>query len=391
MKRNIFKYVALGCLSVIALACNDSVSDQLESKIYFENRENVIEVPDEVATMEFDLTARLSSMTSSEVDVTYTIADQSVVDAYNARFGTNYEMFNADNVTLSATSSSITAGNVYANSVVLGLTGLDVLTEGKPFVLPIKVQSASMPTIEATSIAYYFITKPLKIKKVGNFNSGWSGGCIDLRADPEKSLGFPLGTVLDSWTYEALVYIDNFGGNMTIMGSEGVMIWRIGDQPGGVTPANQMEVAGQMAYGIKEGLTNKQWYHFALTYDKASGKSKMFINGEMKASFDSSAGSFEPNKDVGFMIGKINGFPWGERPMNGKMAEIRVWSVARTENQIRQNMMTVDPASDGLEVYFKLNGTETIEGGVIQDTTGKMKGKISGVSVITLDTPVEIK
>ena len=55
---------------------------------------------------------------------------------------------------------------------------------------------------------------------------------------------------------------------------------------------------------------------------------------------------FDPNADVGFNIGKIPGFPWGERPFYGYMSEVRVWSVARSENQIKQNMLSVDPKSD---------------------------------------------
>ena len=41
------------------------------------------------------------------------------------------------------------------------------------------------------------------------------------------------------------------------------------------------------------------------------------------------------------------------------MSEVRVWSVARTENQLKQNMLGVDPASEGLALYYKLDGSET--------------------------------
>ena len=45
-----------------------------------------------------------------------------------------------------------------------------------------------------------------------------------------------------------------------------------------------------------------------------------------------------------------------------------VWSVARSENQIKQNMLSVDPKSDGLELYFKSNGSETVNGNKIKDS-----------------------
>ena len=390
MKINIFNCLTWGCISLLTMACNDSVSDLLESKVYFEQQETMIDVPDGTATLSFDLAARVSSIASADIDVTYSVADPSTVEAYNTRFGTNYEMFDAADVRLSQTSSSIAAGNVYATNVKLEISKLDAMEEGKSLVLPIKVQSVSTASIEASSIAYFFINKPLKLKKVGNFRVSSEGGCIDLRNNPATQAGFPLETFFESFTYESLVYIEDFRGNMTVMGSEGIMIMRIGDQPGGVTPKDELEIAGKIAFGVKEPLNLNRWYHLAFTYDKSAGKSCIYINGELKASADSNIAGFKPNQDVGFMIGKINGFAWGERPFMGKMAEVRVWSVARTANQVKQNMLGVDPKSEGLEVYYKLNGTEKLEDGYIYDSTGKMKGNVSWMNVVELDAPIEI-
>ena len=73
------------------------------------------------------------------------------------------------------------------------------------------------------------------------------------------------------------------------------------------------------------------------------------------------------------------------------MSEIRVWSVARSENQIKQNMLGVDPKSDGLELYYKLNGTEKIEGGVVKDAAKGLAGRTDGFSIKKLDAPVSVK
>ena len=93
-------------------ACNNSESDLLEPKLYFENREYVFSLEDESGVRSFDLSSRLSSMVSSQVDVSYAIADKSVLDEYNTQYGTAYEMFDASNVKLSSATSTIPSGKL---------------------------------------------------------------------------------------------------------------------------------------------------------------------------------------------------------------------------------------------------------------------------------------
>lgn len=358
-------------------ACNNSEADQLESKVYFENKEYTLSMEEGNDVMTFNLTSRLSTMTSSQVDVSYAIADPSAVEEYNAKYGTTYEMFDASHVKLSSSTSIIPSGKIYADNVILELSNLETLEEGKSFILPIRVQSSSAPTLPGTSIAYFFLSKPIKINKVGQFSSHYI------------SIKFPVGTFFSSFTYETLLYVNRLGNNNTIMGSEGVMIFRIGDAPG--VPKDVLEAAGTQNYHTTDKLTTKRWYHVALTYDQPSGKTTIYVNGSKWAESNWGIAGFDPNLDVGFNIGKVPGFPWGERPLNGYMSEVRVWSVARTQNQLNQNMISVDPKSDGLVLYYKLDGSETEAEGVIKDATGRLEGKTNGITIKTLDTPVAIE
>lgn len=171
MNKHIFNYLVLGGMALLIGACNDSESKLLESKVYFENKEYTLSMEDESDVMTFNLTSRLSTMASSQVDVSYTIADPSVVEEYNARYGTTYEMFDASHVKLSSSTSIIPSGKLYADNVLLELSNLEALEEGKSFILPVRVQSSSVPTLPGTSIAYFFLSKPIKITKVGTFSS----------------------------------------------------------------------------------------------------------------------------------------------------------------------------------------------------------------------------
>ena len=376
MNKHILNYLVLGGMALLVGACNDSESKLLEPKVYFESKEYNLSMEDESDVMTYNLTSRLSNMTSSQVDVSYAIADQSVVDEYNAKYGMAYEMLDISHVKLSSTTSTIPSGKLYADNVTMELSGLGMLKEGKSYVLPVCVQSASVPTLSGTSIAYFFLSKPIKITKVGTFNNRYI------------SVKFPVGTFFSSFTYEALIYSNSFSNNNTIMGTEGVMIFRIGDAPG--TPMGCLEAAGKQKYNATEALKTGSWYHVALTYDQSSGKTVIYVNGSKWAGSDWAIPGFDPNSDVGFYIGRIYGFKWGERPLNGKMSEIRVWSVARTENQLKQNMLGVDPASEGLVLYYKLDGSETQESGVIKDATGRISGTTNGITIETLNAPIAI-
>lgn len=375
MNKHIFNYLVLGGTALLMGACNNSESDLLEPKVYFENREYTLSVEDD-ETMTFDLSSRLSTMASSQVDVSYAIADPSVVDEYNAKYGTTYEMFDASHVKLSSTTSTIPGGKLYADNVTLELSNLGTLEDGKSFVLPIRVQSSSVSTLPGTSIAYFFLSKPVKITQVGTFRSQYI------------SVKYPVGTFFSSFTYETLLYVNSFSSNNTILGTEGVMIFRIGDAPG--VPRDVLEAAGRQNYHTTEALKTGRWYHVALTYDQPSGRTVIYVNGTKWAESAWGIAGFDPNSDVGFNIGKIPGFQWGERPLNGFMSEIRVWSVARTVNQLNQNMLRVDPKSDGLILYYKLDGSEAQTGGVIKDTSGRINGTTNGITIKTLDTPIKI-
>ena len=317
MNKHIFYYLMVGSMALLLGACNDSMNDLLEPKVYFESKEYNFSVEDEMDVMTFDLVSRLSSATSSQVDVSYSVAEPSVVDEYNAKYGTNYEMLDVSQVKLSSTTSSISSGKLYADNIEVELSGLEAL-------------------------------------KAGNS------------------------------------YVDYFLDNNTIMGTEGVMILRIGDAGGGITPKDYLEVAGGQNYRVTKPLLTNRWYHVALTYDQPTGKTGIYVNGEKWAGSDWGIDGFDPNSDMGFYIGRIYGFKWGERPFHGKMSEVRVWSVARTENQLKQNMLGVDPASEGLALYYKLDGSETQEGGVIKDATGRINGTTNGITIKTLDAPIAI-
>ena len=359
-------------------SCSDKEDKLLEPKVYFENKQHNVTLEGADEKMEINIAARVSNLVSNDVQVHYSIGDKASVERYNKRYGTNYEMFDVANAKLSKENAVIEKGELYAGQVTVELNKVANLQDGKTYILPIMLQSSSLPVIDQSDLEYIIIAKPTRITKVGTFTSN------------NISVKFPVNTIFKSFTYEALVYFNYFTGNSTIMGTEGLMILRVGDTGGGIAK-DILQIAGGQHYEAPQGLQTNKWYHIALTYDQVSGKTFMYVNGVKWAESEWKLNGFNPNADVGFNIGKVAGFQWGERPLSGYMSEVRVWNVARTENQIKQNMLGVDPKTEGLALYYKLNGSEKVEGNTIIDAAQGIAGKTNGIQIKNLSEPIKVE
>ena len=343
MKNRILNMSAFLALSLVTLAgCRENESDLLEPKLYFESTENTIEVDNDAPKMAYDLQSRLSSKVSSNVEVTYSIADAAFVEEYNAKYGKEYLPFMT--ASFSSETTNIAAGEIYSDIVKLQLSGLDNIEVGNTYLLPVRVQTGDVPVIDGADIAYYVIKKPVRIIRAARFYNSFFKVPIT-----------PLN-VFKEVTYEAIVNISSFGNNNTVMGCEGVMIMRIGDAGGGTVPENILQMAGKSEMTWSDNpLQTGIWYHLAFTC-AADGVANLYVNGErvVQGSFTMSSDLTMGGADFGFSVGMVPRFMWGTRPFSGYMTEVRLWNVVRSANQIRENMLNVDPETPGLVAYYKL-------------------------------------
>ncbi|MDR1415574.1 MAG: DUF5126 domain-containing protein, partial [Odoribacteraceae bacterium] len=118
--------------------------------------------------------------------------------------------------------------------------------------------------------------------------------------------------------------------------------------------------AGTWLWGPRAEL--ETWYHIAFVYD--GSMLRLYVNGKQEASAPRSGYidiSIKYPGDPAFMIGQSI----GARYFDGEMNDIRVWSVARTQDQIRANMFgAVDPSTPGLIANWRFDDGE---GTVIRD------------------------
>ena len=201
------------------------------------------------------------------------------------------------------------------------------------------------------------------------------------------------------------------------MGVENYLLLRIGDAS---FPRQQLQFDGTGDAAATPGfgkfpkkdetklLNAGEWYHVAATYSYATREVCIYVNGQLqsrgtdlgnpastpfnlagRAFYDlylQNPSQYEQYKGWGnfrqFFLGKSYD---DTRQLNGDITEVRVWNVARTEQEIWENMYDVDPQTPGLIGYWKFDEGE---GNVIHDWTGNGN---DGVAEFDLEWPSGIE
>lgn len=101
-------------------------------------------------------------------------------------------------------------------------------------------------------------------------------------------------------------------------------------------------------------FSTNRWYTLSLTYD--GSKFTMYVDGVKDAQLD---GDGQP---VDFQMFEI-GMSWTSyrysQYFKGRIAEVRVWNRALTPAELQMGLCAVDPHSEGLMAYWKMNEGES--------------------------------
>lgn len=348
-----------------------------------------------VNSLEKHLCVALSYPSDKDVKATISV-DASLTDAFNHRYGTDYQLLPEAYLDFSPVSVTIEAGKVNSEKVSIGFKNLmgqgedqtGAMEIDKTYLLPVRLSSEDISTMDGSSVAYYLVKRSSAITVAAQLTDNW--------------IEFPLmdtpGEVADAYngltalTYEALVNVDRFDLNnkdgvcniSTVMGVEQYLLLRIGDanferqclQFDGSGNGSQFGKLPSKSDPAKK-LYSGSWYHVACTYDQNERVARIYVNGKLIDEVKEAgvAGPTADNKITlamralgmpeayQFFIGKsYNDF----RPLQGKIAEARVWRVARTEDEIWKNMYRIENPKDQKDLigYWKFNDGE---GNVVKD------------------------
>lgn len=325
--------------------------------------------PDRSMTVD-ELPAKASFTVSSSVVVDHDVNIELAVcpellEGYNAKYGKNYQVPPMESFSLSTQEASILAGYNTSSEVEFSLNSMDAFKEGVTYCVPISIKSVSgsLSILEPSRTLFLVLKTPViskaiylgdsNIYKVQKFQEN-----SDLSA-------------LKELTLEARVYVNSFQQRdpyiSSIMGIEGECGVRFGDVK---IPNNCLQICHgdyQPAAADKPFARNT-WYHVAAVWTGSSWD--IYIDGQFATGVATQGETINlsSNNSGGFYLGASYG---GGRTLDGYVAECRVWTRALSQSEIANNMNYVDPASDGLLAYWRMNEWELAPGGNrVVDLTG---------------------
>ncbi|MBN1900297.1 choice-of-anchor D domain-containing protein, partial [Candidatus Sumerlaeota bacterium] len=135
---------------------------------------------------------------------------------------------------------------------------------------------------------------------------------------------------------------------------------------------------------LTDSLMNTgQWYHIAGTYD--GSYLRIYINGILQKSAQNTTGySYSPNNTYSVTIG--DGTQYNYREFDGKIDDVRIWNVARSQIDIQDNMNKALVGNEpGLAAYWRLDeGSGTM---AYDSTINANNGVLNGLPNWTTGAP----
>lgn len=288
-------------------------------------------------------------------------ADRTLLSEYQSTFYDNEAVLLPDEMCeIENAGFTIAPGTVTSSPATVHFKELETLDRDIVYVMPVTIKDIKgMEVLNSKSVVYYIFKGAALINVVANLSEN--------RAWPDFN-GDSRFKNLSTFTFEGYLRPNTLNRQIsTFMGIEGLFLLRFGDA--GVDP-DQLQIACSSNFTNSDmKIKTGEWSHVAVTFD--NGLITVYINGSNKGSkqigktvYDFSAKHH--NEEDGSRCFWVGYSYASERYFDGDMAEVRIWNIALTEEQLNEpnHFLSVDPESEGLIAYWKFDeGT----GNIIKD------------------------
>ena len=352
MKSNISKLL-LGCTAACAMllaSCNDAEYDVLENQAYIAQTNTNGNTAKKITIGNDEVSTEMSVRVSSPVKKACSFdisTDQAALDSYNKLNSTSYEMLPAEQYTISANQVTVDEGNSASTPVSINVQPFTdgLKASGKKYAIALKIDSKDGANILKSGKSIVYVLDQVIYQAVPTLNR-YNYAKMELRQQND----------LTAWTVELNINMSVLktevgqGNNQAIFaasgseGRDGEIYIRFGDAP---IEGNRLQIKTQGSQMNSNMLFNQQtWYHLAFVC--TGTKLYLYVNGVLDNSMD-----------LGGKVVCVDNMSLASSGSyflaNAMYSEVRLWRVARSQAEIANNMYVIDPHTEGLEAYWKMN------------------------------------
>lgn len=362
-------------------SCDDAAYQELDTRAYIaeamESSSAKVTIPNDNDTT---TTLKISLSDAVNADSHYKlVAEQSVLDNYNRINGTSYIMLPEGQYDLPS-DIVVKAGEYNSDKIVVTLKKFtsEMNASGESYALPVKLvaQEGSAETMPNTG-TYVILTE-----SIVEFSAPMFVGSAGLKAD----LFGTTPEIYPEYTIEVRFQVSDTGDRDRAIfknggDDENFVLLRFEDPQSDNEDHKAhslVQVVGRNRLYLNPSYSFEpnKWQHLALTCNGSSYR--LYINGMDGGVLEIPSGA-TTFSDVNWFCAGDGTDRWGNCKI--LISEARIWSVCRTETQIKNNMTMTSPKSKGLEAYWRMNEGE---GNVFEDCTG------NGHTLRTSKTPTWI-
>jgi hypothetical protein len=360
MKTKIFLTGILGIVLIVGCAEGDKFD--LNKKVIYVTGADVdplVRFVVENTPAVYTVTASVTDKVTEKTIVTFA-HDVALVAAYNETNKANYYPIPASAIEIDGTQGVIEAGQAASTGITVRVVSIDDFEEGRIYMIPItikSVQGGDMEVLNPSKTIYLRISRPVGFPSLDISSYNMYANAI-FPADKKVEL--------EKYTYEIKCYVNDF--HPTRDGRDQISrlcnfcpedesitnLLRFSENDKPLGSLQWMSPVGELL--SKTIFKTEQWYTISLTFD--GNNYAMYVDGVKDVERAGEKGTTFQRLELGMSWG--SGYPNSQRFL-GRIAEIRLWNRALSTNEIQLGLCSVDPASNGLVAYWKLDeGTGSI-------------------------------
>lgn len=356
-------YVLLCIVATLLASCKDGDFDPDKKVLLLTGTETspVVKFAMDDAPATYYVTTSASNKVDEDVIVTYEI-DYEALAKYNEKNKTSYFTTPESSVKLLDTQDTIKAGKASSSGARVQIVSTEGWVDGRTYVIPVsikKVEGGSLDVMESSKNILLRVSRTISFNSLDISNTNLYSEYWFEKSKP----GFtPIS--LPAYTCEVKVFLTedkpnrirrlcNWGGtggqNMLRFGEEGM-------------DRNQLQwVSPSGSVPSKTLFAPNRWYTITMTFD--GSKYILYVDG-VKDNELAGTSQFAFSKfEIGMSWAGYN----SSQRTNGRIAEVRLWNKALVSSEIQVGICGVDPKTEGLVAYWKMNEGS---GHIFHDLTG---------------------